>query len=458
MKDFVFYDLETTGISPAYDQPLQFAAIRTDADLVEIERVEFKCRLAPHILPAPQALVVTGVTPIEITNSNLPNLFELSQRLQELISRWAPATWIGYNTLKFDEPMLRQTFYQNLQPQIYATQTNGNDRLDLLQFVQTVFVKDKSLLRWPINDKNKVSFKLDMLAPENGFSSHNAHDALGDVEATIFLSKKIIDGNRKLWEQLLETRNKHYVRELFETFKPIEIVLRFGGAEPKSYFGCFCGVSKGNQNSYGFFDLEVGRGPEYMLASDQDLKEAVETSPKKIRSISINNAPPVIPVDDPSPDWLAICNALRNDNKFQQRTAQALASRFEERVGEEKPVEEQIYGGFYSNKDQKLLHQFQIEDWPARAELISQFEDPRLKQLGRRLIAFHAPGAFAQSDRERLKTFLHNKWFSDETKVPWTTFDEVRAQLDEIIEGGKIEQKIKDDLIGYYNDKMREFD
>ena len=24
---FVFYDLETTGISPAYDQPLQFAAI-----------------------------------------------------------------------------------------------------------------------------------------------------------------------------------------------------------------------------------------------------------------------------------------------------------------------------------------------------------------------------------------------------------------------------------------------
>lgn len=28
--DFVFYDLETTGISPAYDQPLQFAAILTD--------------------------------------------------------------------------------------------------------------------------------------------------------------------------------------------------------------------------------------------------------------------------------------------------------------------------------------------------------------------------------------------------------------------------------------------
>ena len=51
MQNFVFYDLETTGISPAYDQPMQFAAIRTDLNLNEIERVEFRCRLAPHILP-----------------------------------------------------------------------------------------------------------------------------------------------------------------------------------------------------------------------------------------------------------------------------------------------------------------------------------------------------------------------------------------------------------------------
>lgn len=36
---FVFYDLETTGISPAFDQPLQFAAILTDGEFREIERV-----------------------------------------------------------------------------------------------------------------------------------------------------------------------------------------------------------------------------------------------------------------------------------------------------------------------------------------------------------------------------------------------------------------------------------
>ena len=49
----VFYDLETTGLSPAYNQPLQFAAIRTDDSFAEIERVNLRCRIAPHIIPSP---------------------------------------------------------------------------------------------------------------------------------------------------------------------------------------------------------------------------------------------------------------------------------------------------------------------------------------------------------------------------------------------------------------------
>lgn len=459
MQGFVFYDLETTGISPAYDQPLQFAAIRTDLNLNEIERVEFRCRLAPHILPAPQALIVTGVTPIEMTNSNLPNFFEFSQMLQDLIARWAPSTWVGYNTLKFDEPMLRHTFYQNLQPQIYATQMNGNDRLDVLQFIQTVYVKDKALLRWPINDKNKISFKLDMLAPENGFSSHNAHDAVGDVEATIFLCRKIADGNPKLWQQLLETRNKHYIRTLFESYKPIEIVLRFGSGEPKSYFGCFCGISSRNQNSYGFFDLEIGQGLDLISGSYDDIEEAVKKSPIKIRSISINNAPPVLPVTGPKQEWLKICQALAKDDKFQQQVSQAMASRYEEKLSEDKSVEERIYGGFYSKNDQRLVQQFQVEDWPVRAELISQFEDLRLKQLGRRLISFYAPGALAKSSKERLTEFLRDKWFADDEKqVPWTTFSEVKRQLAEIGDKPDLAQETKDALVSYYDEKLRSLD
>ena len=68
---FAFYDFETTGTSPSFDQPLQFAAILTDDDFNEIERVNLRCRLAPHILPSPMAMAVTGITPAQMLDPAL---------------------------------------------------------------------------------------------------------------------------------------------------------------------------------------------------------------------------------------------------------------------------------------------------------------------------------------------------------------------------------------------------
>ncbi len=49
---YVFYDTETTGTETAFDQILQFAAIRMDDDLNELARFNIRCRLLPHIVPA----------------------------------------------------------------------------------------------------------------------------------------------------------------------------------------------------------------------------------------------------------------------------------------------------------------------------------------------------------------------------------------------------------------------
>jgi exodeoxyribonuclease-1 len=92
---FAFYDLETTGISPAYDQPLQFAAILTDDNFNPLETIDIRCRLAPHILPSPYALVVTRVTPKQHQDLKLPSWFEFTQQVQQIIAKWAPATWDG---------------------------------------------------------------------------------------------------------------------------------------------------------------------------------------------------------------------------------------------------------------------------------------------------------------------------------------------------------------------------
>ena len=56
---YVFYDTETTGTETPFDQILQFAAIRTDDALNELERFNIRCRLLPHIIPSPKALLIT---------------------------------------------------------------------------------------------------------------------------------------------------------------------------------------------------------------------------------------------------------------------------------------------------------------------------------------------------------------------------------------------------------------
>ena len=41
---FVFYDTETTGTDTYFDQILQFAAIKTDHELRELDRFEIRSR------------------------------------------------------------------------------------------------------------------------------------------------------------------------------------------------------------------------------------------------------------------------------------------------------------------------------------------------------------------------------------------------------------------------------
>jgi exodeoxyribonuclease-1 len=53
---FVIYDTETTGTNTAFDQILQFGAIKTDCELNELDRFKIRCRLLPYVVPAPGAM------------------------------------------------------------------------------------------------------------------------------------------------------------------------------------------------------------------------------------------------------------------------------------------------------------------------------------------------------------------------------------------------------------------
>ena len=431
---FVFYDLETTGLSPAYNQPLQFAAIRADDSFAEIERVNLRCRIAPHIIPSPQALIVTGVTPKQLVDPALPSLFEFTQTIMELIERWAPATWVGFNTIRFDEEVLRQAFYQNLQPNIYATQFNGNNRLDILTAVYAVWCRNPALMQWPIDNIGRTTFKLDRLAPANGFNAHNAHDALGDVEATIHIAGIIANGDPALWSAILHNRDKQNVMATLETFRPVELVLRFGGGPPRAFVGCFCGTATGNPTQAAFFDLEAGDPEALMQADDAGLFQAVDGTPQIIRSIATNKVPSLFPIANPDPDHLRKAALIAANPAFRVRVGLAMAARYvEDPVAPPPPVEKQIYGGFYAKADRDLLAEFQLAEWSRRQEIVGLLTDARLRQLGRRLIAFHAPGALTAEEAAQFETFLRERWDApDNPEIEWTTIASATRAIAEL--------------------------
>lgn len=445
---FVFYDFETTGTDPAFDQPLQFAAILTDDELNEVERVNLRCRLSPLVLPSPMALAITGVTPDVLTDVQLPSLFEFTQQLSDLLDRWGPATWIGYNSIKFDEEVLRQTFYQNLHPSIYRTQLNGNDRMDLMKLIYAVRVLQPDLLEWPLNSNGQTSYKLDQLAPANCFANHDAHDALGDVEATIHITGLIKDGAPDLWVEALRNRSKQQNNELLETGQPLRLVERFGAGDPTVYIGAFAGRNPQNPNQVGFLDLEAVDPRELANAGDEVIAAAVDATPKLIRTVTVNKYPSLFANPTVTEDIAARATALADMSELHDRVGAALAGRFADRDQPEH-VEQQIYSGFPSAADTNSLREFQNADCAGRHELLTSFDDLRFQQLGRRVVFANEPDQLSEKEQEDMRSAIRQRWNADD--APWTTFAKVDDGLAEVRQKDLLGEEAVEALVAFYD-------
>lgn len=109
-----------------------------------------------------------------------------------------------------------------------------------------------------------------------------------------------------------------------------------------------------------------------------------------------------------------------------------MAARFvEDPEAPPKPVEKQIYGAFYSNADKQLLQEFQRADWPRRQEIVASLSDPRLRQLGRRLLAFHCPALLNAEETTRFNAYLREKWSADDApETEWMTLTKAKAAID----------------------------
>ncbi|HEY0662616.1 MAG TPA: exodeoxyribonuclease I [Lysobacter sp.] len=212
---FLFYDLETFGSDPRTTRIAQFAAIRTDADLNEIEEpISVFVRPADDLLPSPVATLITGITPQAALRDGMPEAQAFALIFEEM-SR--PETCsVGYNSLRFDDEFVRYGLFRNFYDAYEREWRGGNSRWDLLDVLRLAHALRPDGLVWPKREDGATSFRLEHLAAANDVRIGDAHEALSDVRALIGLARKLKAAQPRLWDYALKLRDKRFAASLID--------------------------------------------------------------------------------------------------------------------------------------------------------------------------------------------------------------------------------------------------
>jgi exodeoxyribonuclease-1 len=147
-QTFFWYDLETTGVNSREDRVMQFAGQRTTLDLEPVgDPVNVLIKLSDDVLPSPDAILITGITPQQTIADGLTEVDFLRYFQSEVA---VPGTiFVGFNSVRFDDEFMRFMHYRNFYD-AYAWQwQDGRGRWDLLDVVRMTRALRPEGIVWP---------------------------------------------------------------------------------------------------------------------------------------------------------------------------------------------------------------------------------------------------------------------------------------------------------------------
>lgn len=212
-QTFYFYDLETSGFSARDARIMQFAGQRTDLDMNPVGAPHnILIRMTDEIIPEPDAILVTGITPQKTLQDGITEAEFLKIFADEIA---VPDTiFVGFNSVRFDDEFMRFLLYRNFYDAYEWQWTDGKSRWDLLDLVRMTRALRPDGIKWPVDAKGLATNRLELLTSMNGLSHEAAHDALSDVLACVDLAKLIKSTQPKLFDYLLAMRDKKKVQAL----------------------------------------------------------------------------------------------------------------------------------------------------------------------------------------------------------------------------------------------------
>lgn len=431
----VFYDTETTGTDTFFDQILQFAAVRTDDELRELERFEIRCRLLPHIVPAPDAMRVNRSPVARLIDRKLPSHYQMVRTIREKLLKWSPSLFLGWNSIRFDEDLLRQAFYKTLHNP-YLTNTSGNSRSDAMRLAQACSIHAPECLKIPRNPLGQPSFALHATARENGFDQKQAHDAMADVDAALFLCRLVYERAPSTWSTFMRFATKAAVSDYLKNEPTFCVSTYFMG---KAYSSLATAIQQSPKNNAEWIIYDLSIPPdELRRQSQEELIVRVAERPYPVRRLKTNGAPILFPSDEAPPgcrgselDFVELqrrADLLRDDPAFATRLVAAYDAGRKE-YPSSPHVEQQIYDRFTSNADEALMVSFHVTEWSQRIRLVEKFEDPRLQTIGRQLIHFERPGSLSPDLCRNHDLTVAQRLLGQGGPYPWLTLPRALEQI-----------------------------
>ncbi len=444
---FIFYDTETTGTEPGFDQILQFAAIKTDDELNPVDTLNIRSRLLPYVLPSPEALLVTNVTIDAITNCPLSH-FEMMRQVRARLLDWSigGAVFAGWNSMRFDENFLRHGYYQSLLP-VYQTQAPGNGRMDIMRMVHIASTVAPNTVAVPLREDGKPVFKLGRVADASGVVLDDAHDALADTHAALALARRLKERAPRLWEALLSSARKANVVNLM-TDHPVLLLSGAAGLQPYNFVVAPIAANRGNSSEWAAFDLQYDPA-DYLTADDDTLVASIKGTEKPIRRIRANAQPGLLPLEFvpenvqggrlPMDVYQERARLVRENSAFKERVSRILAGLYADQVPKQH-VEQRIYDAFPSRQDELRMSQFHTADWPDRLPIVHQLEDDRFRTLGQRVLAVERAELLSDGQRSRYFQWRRDRFF-DVSDVPWLTLGKAREAVARLKEDGDADRR-----------------
>ncbi|HEY6598948.1 MAG TPA: exodeoxyribonuclease I [Pseudomonadales bacterium] len=439
---FFWYDLETTGTNLRADRIVQFAGIRTDLELNEVDlpfSTYVKCPV--DVLPDPFACAVTGLTPQRINRDGM-NELEAYVAINRCFAQ--PQTCVaGFNSLRFDDEFIRYGFFRHFIDPYAREWQGGNSRWDIIDLARAAAALRPEGIEWP-TEEGLPTFRLGELAAANGIAHAGAHDALSDVRATVDLARLLRAKQPRLFDYYLKLRDRGQLqRRLRPERSKLSLHVSRMFARERGCIAPIVPLAWHPRNRNSVIVADVGRDIRPLIEWNPDrLRDAlfgrdVEERPP-LKEVRFNRCPFVAPLatlraTDAERLVIDVAAARRRADELlaaagiADKIASLYADRASSRVYD---ADASLYDGFIEDDDRARCGDVlsQLLDGVASPGVV--FSDERLNELLFRLRARRDESTLSAAERARWQLWLKAKLVDGDDSV--MTLARFRESIDRL--------------------------